>query len=143
MQKSIKQNTLFQQPQKKGLIGGQMAVLKNISDKLFLRKQKKILEKEYKRLKEQYKLTQKFPEYGTSEDENVQEMEAFQERMGLQKNVKNLLKDYAGALKNIDEGTYGVCEMCKGSVEKDRLKVYPAATFCVTCAGKILRRRKR
>ena len=49
-----------------------------ITDKLFLRKQRKILVRELKRLEEQYKLTRKFPEYGTSEDENAQEVERIQ-----------------------------------------------------------------
>ena len=54
-------------------------MFKRITDTLFLRKQKKILQKEYDRLEEQFRLTKKFPEYGTSEDENIQEMEKFQE----------------------------------------------------------------
>ena len=67
-------------------------VFKEISNKLFILKQKKNLEKELKRLEEQYQLTRKFPEYGTSEDENIQEIERLQENLSLQKNLKNLIK---------------------------------------------------
>ena len=73
-------------------------MLKKISDTLFIRKQKKILLRELTRLENQYKMTRKFPEYGTSEEENAQEVEKFQENLGLQKNLKNLIKDVKEAL---------------------------------------------
>jgi DnaK suppressor protein len=119
-----------------------MAVLGNIRDRLFLRKQRKLLERESERLDEQYKLTQKFPEYGTSEDENVQEVAAFQERLGLQKNLRNLIKDYKEALRKIKKENYGNCEACKNEIEKGRLEAYPAATLCVSCASRKMRIRK-
>lgn len=118
-----------------------MALIKNIQDKLFLRKQKKILEKELKRLEEQYKLTRKFPEYGTSEDENAQEVERIQESLGLQKNIKNVIRDTREAVKRIERNKYGVCEECHGEIEGGRLKAYPAATLCVSCANKKFKKR--
>ncbi len=116
-------------------------MLKKISDKLFLRKQKKILLSESKRLDEQYQLTRKFPEYGTSEEANVQEVEKLQENLGLQKNLINLKKDVKIALSKIDKGKYGICDECKDQIEQGRLKAYPAANFCVTCASKKFRRK--
>ncbi len=118
-------------------------MFKKFSDKLFLVKQKSILTKELKRLEEQYKLTRKFPEYGTSEDENVQELAKFQENLSLQKNIRNLIKDTKKALTKIDKGTYGVCEDCKEEIEPGRLKAYPSAGLCVTCASKIFKKKKR
>lgn len=112
-----------------------------ITDRLFIRKQKKILQKELKRLDEQYKITRKFPEYGTSEDENAQEVEKIQENSGLQKNIKNLIRESKKALVKIDKLSYGICEACKNQIEQGRLKAYPAADLCVTCAGKKFRRR--
>lgn len=112
-----------------------------ITDRLFIRKQKKILQKELKRLDEQYKITRKFPEYGTSEDENAQEVEKIQENSGLQKNIKNLIRETKKALAKIDKASYGICEACKIPIEQGRLKAYPAADLCVTCAGKKFRRR--
>ena len=113
-----------------------MAVFKNIGDKLFQIKQKMSLEKELKRLEEQYAITKKFPEYGASEDENAQEVEKFQENLGLQRNLKNLLRDTKAALRRIESGKYGLCEVCRQSIEPGRIKVYPAATLCVSCAAK-------
>lgn len=116
-------------------------MLERLSDGLFLRKQKKILLKESQRLDEQYKLTRQFPEYGTSEDENAQEVEKFQENLSLQKNLKNLKRDVKDALVKIEKGKYGICEECNEPIEQGRLKAYPAATLCVTCANKKFRRR--
>ncbi len=111
-------------------------MLKKIQDTLFVRKQKAILKEEIERLEEHYKTTKKFPEYGTSEDENIQEMEKFQENLSLQKNFKNLIRDSKKSLVKIERETYGICEECKNTIEKGRLKAYPAADLCVTCANK-------
>ena len=117
-------------------------MLQKITGKIFEVKQKSILSKELKRLEEQYKLTRKFPEYGTSEDENVQELEQFQENLGLQRNFKNLIRDVKKALAKLDKGTYGVCEECRGEIEPGRLKAYPSADLCVTCVSKKFKKRK-
>jgi len=118
-----------------------MPVLKNISDRLFLRRQKKMLGKELKRLEEQYKITRDFPEYGTSEDENAQEVEKIQENLGLQRNIKNMIRDTKEALHKIEKGKYGQCELCKGEIEPGRLKAYPAASLCVSCVNKKFKKR--
>ena len=38
------------------------------------------------------------------------------------------------ALANVN--TTGVCQECGCDIDKDRLKVYPAAQFCISCATK-------
>lgn len=116
-------------------------MLEKISNTLFLRKQKKILQRELKRLTEQYKLTRKFPEYGTSEDENAQEVEKMQENLSLQKNLKNLIRETKAALVKIEKSKYGICEECGGQIEQGRLKAYPSASICITCATKRLRKK--
>ncbi|MFA6492554.1 MAG: TraR/DksA C4-type zinc finger protein [Patescibacteria group bacterium] len=116
-------------------------MLEKISDSLFIIKQKKILSKELERLNEQYKLTKQFPEYGRSEDENVQELEKFQENLSLQKNFKNLIRDTKQALVKIEKGKYGKCDECGDKIEQGRLKAYPAASICVTCASRKFRKR--
>lgn len=111
-------------------------VLEALTNKLFIMGQKASLEKELKRLEEQYQLTKKFPEYGTSEDENIQEIERLQENLGLQRNLKNLIKDVKSALKKIENDKYGVCEFCGKPIEQGRLKIYPSASRCVSCSLK-------
>lgn len=111
-------------------------MLEVLTNKLFILGQKKNLEKELKHLEAQYQLTKKFPEYGASEDENIQEIERLQENLGLQKNLKNLIKDTKDALKRIENDKYGICEACKQPIEQGRLKIYPSAAICVSCSSK-------
>ncbi|AKM82597.1 TPA: hypothetical protein DD449_01340 [Candidatus Berkelbacteria bacterium] len=118
-----------------------MEVIKNLTDALFLRKQKHALEKELVRLEEQYCLTKEHPEYGSSDDENAQEVEVIQENLGLQRNLKNIIKDTKAAIKKIEKEKYGICDICRGPIEPGRLKAFPVASMCVTCANKKFRKR--
>jgi len=40
------------------------------------------------------------------------------------------------ALDRIEDGTYGICEICQEEISKDRLDVLPHARFCITCKTK-------
>src|SRR5690242_21964858 len=40
------------------------------------------------------------------------------------------------ALEKLDEGTYGTCDDCGGSIGTERLDAVPWAALCVDCAGK-------
>jgi RNA polymerase-binding transcription factor DksA len=40
------------------------------------------------------------------------------------------------ALRKLDEGTYGRCEDCGGSIVDARLEAMPAARLCIACASK-------
>ncbi len=37
------------------------------------------------------------------------------------------------ALRAIDRGTYGVCQVCGGLISKERLQALPFAIRCITC----------
>ncbi|MBG87260.1 MAG: hypothetical protein CMO80_10215 [Verrucomicrobiales bacterium] len=39
------------------------------------------------------------------------------------------------ALKNIDNGNYGLCGKCRKTIAEDRLEVQPDAVMCIKCAG--------
>jgi DnaK suppressor protein len=39
-----------------------------------------------------------------------------------------------GALRRMDEGTYGKCERCGREIPIERLEARPTASLCVTCA---------
>jgi DnaK suppressor protein len=39
------------------------------------------------------------------------------------------------ALKQIAEGTYGVCAQCGADIDPKRLKALPYATRCISCAA--------
>src|SRR3954464_4859246 len=44
------------------------------------------------------------------------------------------LTDIDDALRRIDEGHYGVCEICRESVGAERLAARPVARTCINCA---------
>lgn len=43
------------------------------------------------------------------------------------------LKEIEEALKRIEKGTYGTCEMCDESIAIGRLRAKPFAKFCTPC----------
>ena len=43
------------------------------------------------------------------------------------------LKEINEALKKIEEGSYGVCEMCGEPIKPLRLKIKPHAKYCIVC----------
>jgi DnaK suppressor protein len=43
------------------------------------------------------------------------------------------LKEIEAALKAIEDGTYGVCEMCDELIAIGRLKAKPFAKYCTVC----------
>lgn len=46
---------------------------------------------------------------------------------------KSLLSKLDLALKKIDEGTFGVCEICEEPIGKKRLEARPETTLCIKC----------
>lgn len=56
--------------------------------------------------------------------------------LGLASNEREALYEIDDALKRIDEGTFGICETCKGLIAKNRLKAVPSARLCLKCQEK-------
>ncbi|NSW91368.1 MAG: TraR/DksA C4-type zinc finger protein [Firmicutes bacterium] len=46
---------------------------------------------------------------------------------------EHLLEEVRNALKKIDEGTYGICEICGENIDEERLEVIPYARLCLEC----------
>ena len=46
---------------------------------------------------------------------------------------KKELEEINEALKKIEEGTYGICEMCEDPIQEERLKIKPFAKYCIIC----------
>lgn len=44
-----------------------------------------------------------------------------------------LIRKIKNALKRIDDGTFGICEMCGGPIAVKRLKARPVTTHCIDC----------
>ncbi len=56
--------------------------------------------------------------------------------LGIGSNERNLLYELDDALKRIEDGTFGICEDCKSSIAKIRLKALPNARLCLKCQEK-------
>ena len=78
-----------------------------------------------------------FPQYGTSKDENAQEVTEFEKRKALEFNLEKRLEEINETLKKIGEGNYGVCQTCSAKIEVLRLKAMPTASLCSVCAKKV------
>ena len=46
---------------------------------------------------------------------------------------RRLINKIREALERIDDGTFGLCEMCGEGISEGRLKVRPVTTLCIDC----------
>lgn len=60
---------------------------------------------------------------GTRDDEYLSILEA----------RNRVRRQYDEALQRLDEGTYGICELCRNEISEERLKVLPVARTCKAC----------
>lgn len=102
------------------------------SQKIFEEK----LVKEKARLEKGLKKNKVVNDYGSSEDANVYEFEEREERIGFGKNLSTLLDEVNYSLDLIKKGKYGICQSCGEKIEIGRLKIFPTAVSCSTCANK-------
>lgn len=56
--------------------------------------------------------------------------------LNLATNEQKILNRIDAALDKIEEGTYGLCELCNKKISKVRLKAVPYAELCVPCQEK-------
>jgi DnaK suppressor protein len=48
--------------------------------------------------------------------------------------AEHQLEEIGAALKRLDAGTYGICEMCATRIGEERLEARPTARVCMVCA---------
>lgn len=53
------------------------------------------------------------------------------------------LEEIDNALKQIEVGTYGICERCGNPINPERLKIMPEAKYCISCQTAIEKRTRR
>jgi RNA polymerase-binding protein DksA len=51
----------------------------------------------------------------------------------LEENSEHLLAEIDGALRRIDEGSFGICTNCGKPIAEERLEALPWATLCIGC----------
>jgi len=53
--------------------------------------------------------------------------------LGILESETSELREVDAALERIEEGTYGICEVCGRRISKARLRAKPYATHCLAC----------
>ena len=99
----------------------------------FLKDQKKVLLAEKEKIEDKVKKLKKYPKYGSGEEDNLQELEDYENNLSIEGQMEFLLKKINQSLRAIEKGTYGKCSICKDNIERGRLKIMPYAEVCVTC----------
>jgi DnaK suppressor protein len=56
--------------------------------------------------------------------------------------LKQELEEIEIALKKIENGTYGICEMCEEPINRERLLIKPHAKYCIICRETIEKEEK-
>lgn len=64
------------------------------------------------------------------DNERADQFEDFEERSATLNVLEQRLENIDAALKRIEEGAYGTCEVCGGEIETSRLEANPAAKTC-------------
>jgi RNA polymerase-binding transcription factor DksA len=83
----------------------------------------------------------KFP-FGNSEsgsaslERQADEVEEYTTRLPIEHNLELKLQDIDLALNKIKKETYGFCDNCDKTIPIERLKIYPAAKYCLDCQKK-------
>ena len=122
-------------------------------NKKLLKELKEKLEKERAALEKQLKTfatqdphlkgdwNSKFPKFdgefgGAALETAADEVEEYTTRLPVEFSLETRLRDINLALEKIEKGKYGKCENCGKEIDEKRLKVYPAARFCLKCQKK-------
>jgi RNA polymerase-binding protein DksA len=111
----------------------------------FIGKEKEYLLKEREQIAEELTHLREFlqTEVDVEPDEGDAEIFEREKNAALIAVLENKLKDIDAALKSIETGRYGICEMCGEPIEVERLEIKPDATLCVNCQREVERISRR
>jgi DnaK suppressor protein len=106
-----------------------------------LLQEKEVLEKQYRDLEEgnlHSSQSEASGEMPFEEDYAASGTTTFERErdLSLSENVKDILKRVNEALERIDNGTFGVCQMCSLNIPEERLKALHYANLCISCKQK-------
>lgn len=54
----------------------------------------------------------------------------------LEKRIRDQVAEVEHALRKFEEGTYGLCDICKQPIEPERLEALPWASLCLSCKSR-------
>lgn len=78
-----------------------------------------------------------FPEFGTDEGENANEVAEYSDRLSLEHELEKQLRDVKQALETIENGKYGICKHCGNEISEERLRIRPTSSSCVDCKKRL------
>ncbi len=106
------------------------------------KKQKDVLEAEFKRLTLELEQTQNNASsaeerregspFGKREEEATETLE-LEKRLTLENRIRQELSTIEHALEKIKNGTYGTCDSCGKPIDPARLEALPQANQCMDC----------
>jgi DnaK suppressor protein len=73
--------------------------------------------------------------FGKREEEATESSE-LEKRLALEKRIGGAMSEIEHALHKLDDGTYGLCDICGKPISPDRLEALPQASHCVDCRAK-------
>lgn len=117
-----------------------MGFLKKVKEELL--RQKKEIEKSLSEVaKKSFRgedgYEAKFPQYGQAEDENVDEVSTYVDRVSLEASLEKKFDEIKIALQKIRQGKYGKCESCGKKISRERLGAMPTSRYCLDCQNKV------
>jgi len=76
-----------------------------------------------------------YPNYGdpASIEDSANEVADYTTNLSFERDLENELRAVEKALQRVTEGKYGVCTYCGQDIERERLKIRPESTSCVSC----------
>ena len=112
-----------------GRPGDSKTVLDNISER-------EKLEQELARAREELALiNQKLEDKGDfGLGQGASTVYEWEMNLALRESAEAKIKSIRAALDRLDQGDYGLCEVCGQPIDPDRLEILPHTTLCVQCA---------
>ncbi|MEA3273320.1 MAG: TraR/DksA C4-type zinc finger protein [Patescibacteria group bacterium] len=104
-----------------------------LKQKMDFEEQLNKIAKKDKKIKDNYRTS--FPNYGREDQDNAEEVEVYDSTLSLEGQLELELRKVNIALDKIEQDKgYGLCENCGKEIGIKRLKAYPWAGKCITCA---------
>ncbi len=66
-------------------------------------------------------------------EEGATETLELEKRWSLEKRIRDSMAEVEHALHKLDDGTYGLCDICGQSIDPARLEALPQANLCLGC----------
>ena len=74
--------------------------------------------------------------FGKREEEATESME-LEKRLALENPLNDLLTEVERALKKLEAGTYGYCDICNTVIDPASMEALPQAILCLSCRKKV------